>query len=234
MLYSHDYAMTESPSVAPRSLAGNPFANASVASGYEDWYLGPGRRADELEKRLLHKLLTKLDGVNTVLDVGCGTGHFTRWLEELGYDTVGLDSSLEMLAEARRYNANSYQIGDAQELPFAAQSFDVVALITTLEFVGDPVKALSEAVRVARHGLLLGVLNRHSLLTWKYRRSGKPLWQAARFLTPRELRALVAQVAERRLLDIRWRTTLWPLPGVTDLPLPWGGFIGAVAQLAMS
>lgn len=217
----------------PSDSSRNPFADAGVASRYEDWYLGSGRRVDELEKRLLHKLLRTLDGVKTVLDVGCGTGHFTRWFQELGYDAVGLDSSPEMLAEARRRIAVSYQIGDAQDLPFAAQSFDVVALITTLEFVANPVKALSEAIRVARHGLLLGVLNRHSLLTWKYRRSGKPVWQAAHFFTPRELTALVTQVAERRLLDVHWRTTLWSIPGVTDLPLPWGGFIGAVAKLAV-
>ena len=225
--------MTSLSTSQPSASSRNPFADAGVASRYEDWYLGSGRRADELEKRLLHKLLRTLDGVKTVLDVGCGTGHFTRWFQELGYDAVGLDSSAEMLTEARHRNAISYQIGDAQDLPFAAQSFDVVSLITTLEFVADSVKALSEAVRVARSGLLLGVLNRHSLLTWKYRRSGKPLWQAAQFFTPRELTALVTKTAERRLLDVHWRTTLWPLPGVTDLPLPWGGFIGAVAKLAV-
>lgn len=219
---------TSQPSASSR----NPFADAGIASRYEDWYLESGRRADELEKRLLHKLLRTLDGVKTVLEVGCGTGHFTRWFKELGYDAVGLDSSAEMLAEARRRDAISFQIGDAQDLPFAAQSFDVVALITTLEFVADPGKALSEAVRVARHGLLLGVLNHRSLLTWKHRRSAKPLWQAAHFFTLGELKSLVTDAAEDRLLDFHWRTTLWPVPGITDLPLPWGGFIGAVAKLA--
>lgn len=224
--------MSESPLMASQPRPENPFADAGIASRYEDWYLGSGRRADELEKGLLHKLFRTLDGVNSVLEVGCGTGHFTRWFRELGYEVVGLDTSAEMLAEARRRNTIDYQTGDAHHLPFASRSFDAVALITTLEFVADPAQALREAVRVARHGLLLGVLNRHSLLTWKYRRSGKSLWQAARFFTPRELTALVTQAAERRLLDIHWRTALWPLPGITDLPLPWGGFIGAVAQLA--
>ena len=224
--------MSESPLMASQPRPENPFADAGIASRYEDWYLGSGRRADELEKHLLHKLLRTLDGVKTVLDVGCGTGHFTRWFQELGYNAVGLDSSPEMLAEARRRDAISYQIGDAQDLPFAAQSFDVVALITTLEFVANPAKALSEAIRVARRGLLLGVLNHRSLLTWKHRRSAKPLWQAAHFFTLGELKSLVADAAEDRLLNFHWRTTLWPVPGITDLPLPWGGFIGAVAKLA--
>ncbi|MFQ5812084.1 MAG: 4Fe-4S binding protein [Anaerolineae bacterium] len=62
----------------------------------------------------------------------------------------------------------------------------MLALITTLEFVPDPVQALSEAIRVARHGLILGVLNRQSLLAWRRKRSGEPLWQEARFFTPVE------------------------------------------------
>lgn len=226
--------MSQSPSVASQPHAANPFADTSVASGYEDWYLGKGRRADVLEKRLLHKLLATLDGVQSVLEVGCGTGHFTRWLHEFGYEVVGLDSSAEMLAEARRRDNISYQLGDAHGLPFADRSFDVVTLITTLEFVADSAKALREAIRVARHGLLLGVLNRRSLLTWKYRRSAKPIWQAAHFFTPGELKSLVSDTARDRLLAFHWRTTLWPIPGITDWPLPWGGFLGAVAQLAVS
>jgi hypothetical protein len=31
--------------------------------------------------------------------------------------------------------------------------------------------------------------------------------------------------------SVRWRTTLWPLPGVRDLRLPWGGFIGMAVKL---
>jgi hypothetical protein len=31
--------------------------------------------------------------------------------------------------------------------------------------------------------------------------------------------------------SVRWRTTIWPLPGVRDLGLPWGGFIGMAVKL---
>jgi SAM-dependent methyltransferase len=167
----------------------------------------------------------------SVLEVGCGTGHFTRWMAERGLDAVGLDISEPMLNEARRRGGPEYLAGDALALPFAARSYDLTALITTLEFLADPARALAEAVRVARQGILLGVLNRRSLLALQYRLSGKPMWRSARFFDPWELARLVREAAGRRTGTVLWRTTLWPIPGVRDLPLPWGGFIGVAAQL---
>ena len=136
-----------------------------------------------------------------------------------------------MLAEARRLNGIRYVLGDALSLPFGDACFDLTLLITTLEFMSDPVQALTEAVRVARQGVVLGVLNRWSLLGLKYKRSRKPQWKFARFFAPWELIALLRSIAGPRLSDVRWRTTLWPVPWVTDLPLPFGGFIGVAARL---
>ena len=144
---------------------GNPFQASALARRYEQWYSEEGRRADALEKALLWKLLKAFPDARTALEVGCGTGHFTRWMAEKGLDTVGLDASQPMLMEARRYDGSQYLLGDALHLPVADRSFDLVALITTLEFVPDPARALAEAARVARQGILLGVLNRYSLLT---------------------------------------------------------------------
>jgi SAM-dependent methyltransferase len=210
----------------------NPFDAAEVAARYEDWYSGPGQRADYLEKCLLEKLLANFPRARTALEIGCGTGHFTRWLQSKNLEPTGLDISAAMLAEARRLNGLTYVMGDAVSLPFTDRSFDLALLITTLEFVADPVQVLTEAVRVARQGLILGVLNRTSLLALKYRRSGKAHWKSARFFGPLELARLVRVAAGRRFRDVRWRTTIWPIPWVTDLPLPFGGFIGMAACLA--
>jgi SAM-dependent methyltransferase len=136
-----------------------------------------------------------------------------------------------MLTQARRLGGPRYLSGDAHALPFADRSHDVVALITTLEFLPHPARALAEAVRVARQGILLGVLNRWSLLTLRYRLSGKPMWRCARFFGPWELAAMARRAAGERVGAITWRTTLWPIAGVRDLPLPWGGFIGVAMQL---
>jgi ubiquinone/menaquinone biosynthesis C-methylase UbiE len=213
------------------SQPANPFADPSVVARYEDWHAGPGREADELEKRLLAKLLACFPGAKTALEVGCGTGHFTRWLAARGLNVIGLDISWPMLLEAGRLRSPLCLQGDAQSLPFADQSVDLAVVITTLEFVENPLGTLIEAVRVARQGLVLGVLNRRSVLGRRYRASGKPIWQAAHFFSVGELKQLIAQAAGKRLLSVRWRTTLWPIPRLPDAPLPWGGFIGLVAQL---
>ncbi|NGZ95000.1 MAG: class I SAM-dependent methyltransferase [Nitrospira sp. WS110] len=214
---------------APSPLT-NPFADFSVAARYEDWYAGPGREADELEKRLLAKLLACFPGAKTALEVGCGTGHCTRWLQECGLRAIGLDLSWPMLLEARRLQSPPCLQGDALALPFADRSIDLVALITTVEFVENPLRTLEEAVRVARQGLMLGVLNRRSLLVLQYRISGEDVWRAAHFYSVGELKRLVVQAAKGRFQSLRWRTTLWPIPHLPDLPVPWGGFIGLAAQ----
>lgn len=217
---------------APRQARTNPFLDRETAARYEAWYeSGAGRRADLLEKRLLQKMLGRIGGVGSIVEIGCGTGHFTRWFGELGWQATGFDSSPAMLEEARLRNGGEYLAGDAGALPCPDRSFDVAALITTLEFLPDPAAALAEAARVARRGLVLGVLNRHSLLVRRYRRSGNPLWSAARFFTPGELAALVGRALGARAGDIYWRTTLWPRPFAGDCFLPWGGFIGMGVRL---
>ena len=203
----------------------NPFLHPDSVSGYEDWYENTGRRADRLEKALLQQLLAHFPRPTSLLEVGCGTGHFTRWLGLQGLETAGLDRSLPMLAEAVRLGSWRCLQGDALALPFSGNAFDLVTLITTLEFVGDPIQALAEALRVSRQGLLLGVLNRNSLLGWQLKSNGGPIWGAARFSTPAELSRMVRRAAGGRRVEIVWRTTLWPI-WPAPLPLPWGGFIG--------
>lgn len=209
----------------------NPFDDADLAKHYEAWYAGEGRRADVLEKRLLAKLLERFRQARSVLEIGCGTGHFTRWMADRGLEAAGVDVSRAMLAEARAFGGARYLRADAHALPFAACEYDLAVLVTTLEFLRDPEAALAEAVRVARRGVLLGVLNRWSLLTLRYRLSANPLWRDARFFGPLELARLARCAAGGRAGRVWWRTTLWPIPGVGDLPLPWGGFIGLAAAL---
>lgn len=156
--------------------------------------------------------------------MGCGTGHFTRWFSELGIQAAGLDLSRPMLEEAKSLGGRVYLQGDALMLPFLSKSIDLVALITTLEFLSDPGRALAEAMRVARQGLVLGVLNARSRLGLQYKREGGPVWESARFFTPDELERMILEIIGGEA-GVVWRTTLWPL-WPAALPLPLGGFIG--------
>ena len=207
------------------AFSGHPFLSANRAKEYESWYRGAGRRADRLEKRLLRWCLGAFPDARTILEVGCGTGHFSRWFAESGLEVTGLDNSPAMLEEARARGGVSYVESDALALGASSHSVDLVALITTLEFLGDPVRAVVEAMRVARHGLILGVLNRTSLLGRRRRRAGGAVWGAARFFSPAEVMGIVQQAGEERVRAVQWRTTLWPIPLIGGLSLPWGGLI---------
>jgi len=207
----------------------NPFANPETAASYEVWYQTVGRTADQQEKALLKWLLSKFKAARSILEVGSGTGHFTRWLSEQGLLAMGLDSSRPMLEEAIRLRSPVCLQADATALPFRSASVDLVAFITTLEFLPDPILALTEAIRVAREGLVLGVLNALRWLGRQYRREAGPIWEAARFYTPNELKRMVQEVVGDQP-KVVWRTTLWSCwPGA--LPLPWGGFIGMAVRL---
>ncbi len=206
----------------------NPFDDPELASGYEDWYATEGRTADVAERNLLRWLLSGLPRVQTCLEIGVGTGHFARWLASEGYRVIGVDRSMPMLSEAlRRGGGVVLTRADASSLPFGDDVFDVSLLITTLEFLPYPERALYEAARVARHSIVLGVLNCWHPLAWQRKRSGLPLWKVAHFYSPPELEHLVRQVLDESVVQIRWRTTL--LPGASPRffsRLPFGAFIG--------
>ncbi len=206
-----------------------------VATHYEAWYETPeGQRADELEKAVLGRLLQGFSRPDNVLEIGCGTGHFSRWLDDQGLAAVGLELSAAMLAQAQALDGIPLVRGDARRLPFADGAFDLTAFITTLEFLEQPVEALVEALRVTRRGVLLGVLNRWSVLGLQRRLAGlfhQTVYDAAHFCGVGELKRLLRSVAggEGRIV---WHTTLFPRgwPWM-QASLPWGGFIGMVLLL---
>jgi SAM-dependent methyltransferase len=209
-----------------------------VAGTYEAWYATRrGERADRAERALLRQLLQFFPGARRVLEVGCGTGHFTAWLATQGLQTVGLDRAPGMLAEFRRRRPQLPVIcADAHRLPVRAGAVDLVVFVTTLEFLEDPEAALTEAVRVARQGLVLLVLNRWSLggisRRWGAQARGALLSQA-RDLSVRGLQASVQRAAAQRLRELRWTSTLFPA-GLwwLRLPFPVGDVIGMAARLA--
>ena len=203
--------------------------DTEVAAGYESWYKSPdGQRADRLEKAALAHLLDRLPDSDDVLEVGCGTGHFTRWLAKCGWAAAGLDLSAAMLAEARALNGTCLIQGDAHRLPFSDGAFDIVMLVTTLESLERPRKALRESLRVAEKGLVLGVLNRCSLLGLRRRLRGllRPtVYDDATFYNLSDLARLL-QTFDAKEAAIDWATTLhprwWP---IEQCPKRWGGFI---------
>lgn len=207
------------------------------APGYEAWYAtARGRRADLAERGLLERLLAPFATARSALEVGCGTGHFTRWLAGRLPRVVGLDRAPAMLAEARRRNPGLPLVrGDAHHLPIRSRAVDLSVFVITLEFVEEPAQVLAEAVRVARQGVLVVALNRWSLGGFS-RRWGRdargPLLGRARDFTLVALRELASTAARPRLRTLRWASALFP-DGLVPVParIPLGDVIGVAVEL---
>ncbi|MCO8162105.1 methyltransferase domain-containing protein [Pseudomonas sp. 21LCFQ010] len=102
-------------------------------------------------------------GIGSVLDVGCGDGKLTRCLQALGpLNLVGLDSSPQALSRLSFEGV----LGDAQALPFASSSFDLVMSTDALEHMPDvqETAAWQELFRVAGKAVMVAVPFREQLL----------------------------------------------------------------------
>ena len=135
-----------------------------VARHYDSWYdTEAGRYISSVEEGLMRQLLGETRGLR-ILDVGCGTGRHLKLLESPGSHIVGVDASVFMLQKARDKGELKLIQAKGEQLPFEDRAFDITMVITTLEFCQEPGKILQEAARVTRKKILVGVLNKWSLL----------------------------------------------------------------------
>ena len=164
---------------------------------YDAWYRTPrGKWIGELEYRLLRRLLALAAG-ESLIDVGCGTGYFTRRFALDGRIVTGVDSDQSMLEVARAHRAagEHYIRGDARALPFSDGEFDCCISVAALCFIADESGALAEMFRVTRRRLVLGLLNRRSLLyLHKGRNGGTGAYRGAHWHTAREVRELFSRM----------------------------------------
>lgn len=208
-------------------------------AGYDAWYATPrGRWIGEAEYRLASRCLQARPD-DSLLDVGCGTGWFSRRAAADRLDVTGLDPNADWLDYARAHSspALNWVAGDARALPFADARFDHVLSIAALCFVDDERQAVAECVRVARRRFAIGWLNRASLLyRQKGRDGGSGAYRGARWHTAGEVRALFSGLPVRKL---RLRSAIY-LPSATrparwleqGMPsgLPWGGLLLATGE----
>ena len=135
--------------------------DARAARLYEAWYQSPQGRAMERLVRESVSSLLELQAGERILDIGCGEGNHLQFFSRLGFDACGLDASPYMIRRARERLGHrcTLEVGDAEDLPFEDNEFDLALLINTLEFLDRPAEVLMEAGRVARRGVFIGVTN---------------------------------------------------------------------------
>jgi ubiquinone/menaquinone biosynthesis C-methylase UbiE len=103
-------------------------------------------------------------GALDALDAGCGTGFLCFELAARGHRATGIDFAESMLQEARRKAAENrlavrFEQGDAENLRFAAQSFDLVVSRHVLWTLPHPQAAVAEWIRMLRPGGRLAVID---------------------------------------------------------------------------
>jgi 2-polyprenyl-3-methyl-5-hydroxy-6-metoxy-1,4-benzoquinol methylase len=119
-------------------------------------------------RRLMGSFERTLDGLmasaapRSLLDVGCGEGVLVqRWAHSLpGMRVVGIDLQEESIQAgwAQREAPNlEYRTMPAEDLPFAADEFDLATAVEVLEHVPDPQHTLAEMARCAERHLLVSV-----------------------------------------------------------------------------
>ncbi len=88
-----------------------------------------------------------------ILDLGAGTGRFSRLAAEVG-PTVAFDLSRDMLGRARGKGPFSRVRGDAHALPFRRDAFDVTIVVMVVHQLAEYPKALREIARVSRRAAI--------------------------------------------------------------------------------
>ena len=84
-----------------------------------------------------------------ILDLGAGTGRFSRLASDHGR-VVAFDRSWDMLRRARDKGSFPLVRGDAHTLPFRADTFDLTLLVMVVHQLADYPRALREVARVSR------------------------------------------------------------------------------------
>ena len=199
---------------------------------YNGWYHTQyGSWIGQLEYLLLCRLIQPINN-GSLLDVGCGTGYFSRRFSDDGLHVIGIDPDKAMIKFAINQDSDvHYIIGDALELPFSNNEFDYCSAVTSLCFIDEYQLALAEMWRVSKKGIALGLLNYHSLLYLQKANTGS--YKGSRWDTHRDIKQWIEQLNPKPS-QVAIKTVLF-IPGMGFISqkiepfisnnLPFGGFL---------
>jgi demethylmenaquinone methyltransferase / 2-methoxy-6-polyprenyl-1,4-benzoquinol methylase len=167
-------------------------AGEQRAAKVNDLFAAIARRYDlinDLQSFGLHRLwkrrvikLAQIKTGDSALDLCCGTGDIALALAQNGAATTGLDFSPQMLeVAAQRQKTNpkfqnqsvKFLQGDAQQLPFSDNAFDIVTVGYGLRNLTSWERGLDEMFRVAKPGARIIVLD--------FGKPANPLWRKIYF-----------------------------------------------------
>jgi ubiquinone/menaquinone biosynthesis C-methylase UbiE len=176
-----------------------------VAARYDSWYdTELGAVSDQVERHLAQSMF-KAPGPK-VLEIGCGTGQYTSWLVQEGYEVTAVDISGEMMALAKKKiaaieensstaNRVHWWHADITKILDQLEIYDGIFSMTAFEFVPEPEKVLQKLFSRLKPGgcMMIGVIAGNSAWSEYYaeaaRKKPTSVFARAALYTREEIRS---------------------------------------------
>lgn len=136
----------------------------TVVNNYEEYYsldfVNNGQEFMYPERRcVLQDIVDRIAALQdrgTILDVGCGDGHFLYLCAKKGFQCFGVEDSKALSAYASEKTGAQILQGQYNPAMFSEGRFDIITLIQVLEHIPTPIDVLETAKRHLRpNGLLV-------------------------------------------------------------------------------
>lgn len=140
-----------------------------------------------------------------LLDYGCGSGAFLKKMQDLGWDSVGLDSSDNAVKSANSLGLKAFK-GDFKHPEIAGMKFECITMRQVLEHLHNPIETLLEAKKhlVSKGRLSVSVPNIESLAYRWFKENwlGIDHPRHLLFFSPKSLQRLLKKTGFK-VLDLR-------------------------------
>ncbi|MFH1420529.1 MAG: class I SAM-dependent methyltransferase [Candidatus Aenigmatarchaeota archaeon] len=151
----------------------------------------------------------------SILDVGGGYGFYAEELRKSGNDVTVLDDSEKMITEGKSlFPELGFVNGNATDIPFMDENFDIVLCMGTLIYVSNRKKFVSEVMRVLKPGgrFILIERNKNALLNKMvrlFKETEQPVDNINDFITKNELKILLKNSFRTEKLKGRFSNFLY-------------------------
>ncbi|MBS0288376.1 MAG: methyltransferase domain-containing protein [Proteobacteria bacterium] len=160
---------------------------------------------DDANQKIIDTVLRclALTSGGQIVDLGCGSGIFTQFLQKKGYACIGVDLSHKLLRIGKnQMNTVQFIQADVEALPFADNSVDAIMLSCLLHHLPNPFFCAKEVFRVLKpQGKFVAFdPNRLNPFMYLYRDRSSPFYSSKgvtpneRPVLPNELRNIFASV----------------------------------------
>lgn len=151
---------------------------------YDEWY-NKNKEIFKLEIKAIKKLI-KNKNIKKSLEIGCGTGRFSKALNI----SEAIEPSKKLANYSNKLGVKT-KIAYAENLPYKANVFDMVLIAFVLEFLKDSKVAIKEVFRVLKEkGIFIIVfLNKDAINESKYKK--KKFYRNAKFFKIKEVLKMI-------------------------------------------